>query len=155
MNFDKCELRPLTKASATEIAQWAYPAPYDAYSFRGHPSDYLMDEKAWGIEQFALFRDDIVAAQVACQFDEGKLWIGWSLAPSLCGEGNGHLFVKKCVEEIRKAKNFDGKIVLRVAASNIRAVKAYQRAGFDYVETIIDEVAYSDHLEDFWVMELA
>lgn len=44
--------------------------------------------------------------------------------------------------------------MLRVAAWNKRAILAYQKAGFVYVETIQDEIAYSNHMEDFWVMEL-
>jgi len=43
---------------------------------------------------------------------------------------------------------------LRVVAWNNRAIHTYQKAGFRYVETIEDEIAYSNHLEEFWVMEL-
>ena len=43
---------------------------------------------------------------------------------------------------------------LRVAAWNQRAIRAYQKSGFSYVKTIQDEIAYSNHMEDFWVMEL-
>lgn len=154
MDYEKCTLLPLNAGYAAAIAQWEYTAPYTAYNFKGHPADYLMNEKTWGTEQFVLCMGDTLVGQVACQLYEGKLWVGWSQSPALCGKGSGHLFVKKCVQEIRRLKNFDGKILLRVAASNARAVHAYQKAGFVYTETILDEVAYSDHLEDFWVMEI-
>lgn len=154
IDYQKCILRPLNTQYAAVIAQWEYATPYDIYNFKDHPLDYLMDEKTWGTEQFALCCGEAVIGQVACQFFEGTLWIGWAQSPAFCGSGNGHVFVKKCVEEIRNATDFRGRIALRVAASNIRAVKAYQRAGFVYRETIVDEVAYSEHFEDFWVMEI-
>lgn len=153
-DYETCTLRPLNAGYAAEIAQWEYSAPYTAYNFKDHPTDYLMDEKTWGTEQFVLCAEDTLVGQVACQLYEGRFWIGWSQAPVLCGNGGGHLFAKKCVDEIRRVKDFAGTIVLRVAASNVRAIYAYQKAGFVYKETILDEVAYSDRLEDFWVMEI-
>jgi ribosomal-protein-alanine N-acetyltransferase len=96
---------------------------------------------------------DKAVGQVACQFFESDLWVGWSLAPELCGQRNGYQFVRKCVDEIRRMKSFTGTVKLRVSARNIRAIKAYQKAGFRYLETIQDEVAYTNHIEDFWVME--
>lgn len=154
VNFETCIMRPLNAKYAAEISQWEYPAPYEAYSFKGHPNEYLMDETTWGTEQFALCSGDSLVGQVAGQFYEDRFWVGWSLSPALCGSGNGWLFVRKCVEEIRKSLNFNGNILLRVAASNVRARKAYQKAGFVHTETIQDEVAYSDYTEDFWVMEV-
>ncbi|MGM9603455.1 MAG: GNAT family N-acetyltransferase [Faecousia sp.] len=147
-------LKPLTESTAGQIADWEYESPYHAYSFKGHHDDYLLDESIWGTEQFCLMDGDAVIAQVACQFESDDLWVGWSLAPELTGKGNGGVFVRKCVEEIRRIKQPTGRILLRVAAWNQRAIKAYQKAGFTYLETIQDEIAYSDKQEDFWVMTI-
>lgn len=76
------------------------------------------------------------------------------MIPQLCGKGNGAAFVEKCVKELRYIKGHTGRMMLRVAAWNQRAIYAYQKAGFNYVETIQDEIVYSNHMEDFWVMEL-
>ena len=46
------------------------------------------------------------------------------------------------------------RIVMASSNRNKRAIKAYQKAGFRYVETIQDEIAFSGLMEDFWVMEL-
>ena len=152
MDFKTCFLQPLTEKAALEINQWEYEEPYHAYSFKGHPNGYLFDSKTWGTDQFALCYGKSVIGQVACQFDKGQLWVGWSLSPEYCGKGNGHLFVKQCIQEIRKIKQYQDKIYLRVAASNTRAIKAYQKAGFVYSKTIQDEIAYSNHMEEFWIM---
>ena len=145
-------LQPLSGKAAAEMANWAYEVPYDAYSFKGDQDDYLLDESTWGTEQFCLMDGETVIGQVACQFESGDLWAGWSMNPAMVGKGYGGIFVRKCVEEIRRAKKHTGRLLLRVAAWNQRAIKAYQKAGFTYLETIQDEIAYSGKTEDFWVM---
>ena len=154
INMAKGSLEPLTKETVAEMSRWEYEAPYDAYSFKGHHDEYLLDESIWGVEQFCLTYDGIVLGQVACQYEEDNLWVGWSMAPELTGQGNGAAFVTRCVQEIRRVKGYTGRLLLRVSARNKRAIKAYQKAGFRYVETIQDEIAFSDNMEDFCVMEL-
>ena len=154
INMAKGSLEPLTKETVAEMSRWEYEAPYDAYSFKGHHDEYLLDESIWGVEQFCLTYDGIVLGQVACQYEGDDLWVGWSMVPELTGQGNGAAFVERCVQEIRRVKGYTGRILLRVSARNKRAIKAYQKAGFRYVETIQDEIAFSDNMEDFWVMEL-
>ena len=152
--FENGELLPLSQETVAEISGWEYETPYEAYSFKGHHDEYLLDESIWGIEQFCLTCDGIILGQVACQYEGDDLWVGWSMAPMLYGKGNGAAFVSHCVHEIRRVKGHTGRILLRVSARNKRAIKAYQKAGFRYVATIQDEIAFSDNMEDFWVMEL-
>ena len=147
-------LEPLTKEIVAKISGWEYEAPYEAYSFKDHHDEYLLDETIWGVEQFCLTCDGIILGQVACQYEGNDLWVGWSMAPELTGQGNGAVFVKRCVQEIRRVKGHTGRILLRVSARNKRAIKAYQKAGFRYVKTILDEIAFADNMEEFWVMEL-
>ena len=147
-------LVPMSASAAAEISQWEYEPPFDVYNFKGHHDGYLLDESIWGIEQFCLVDGGAIVGQVACQYEGDDLWAGWSMAPALCGKGGGAAFVEKCVRELRAAKGHTGRMLLRVAAWNRRAVKAYQKAGFTYVETIQDEIAFSNHPEDFWVMAL-
>ena len=154
INMAKGSLESLTKETVAVISQWEYEAPYDAYSFKGHHDEYLLDETIWGVEQFCLACDGILLGQVACQYEGDVLWVGWSMAPELTGQGNGAAFVERCVQEIRRVKSHAGRILLRVSARNKRAIKAYQNAGFRYVETIQDEIAFSNNMEDFWVMVL-
>ena len=153
-NFEHGELLPLSQETVAEISQWEYEAPYEAYSFKGHHDEYLLDETIWGVEQFCLTYNGILLGQVACQHEGDDLWVGWSMAPEFTDQGNGAAFVTCCIKEIRKAKNHTGQMLLRVSARNLRAIRAYQKAGFCYVETIQDEIAFSGKPEDFWVMAL-
>lgn len=152
--FENGELLPLSQETVAEISQWEYETPYEAYNIKGHYDEYLMDVSTWGTEQFCLVQDGILLGQVACQYEGNDLWVGWSMAPQFCGKGGGTVFVDRCIKEIRRIKSHTGRMLLRVSARNLRAIKAYQNAGFQYIETIQDEIAYSDHIEDFWVMAL-
>ena len=153
INFNRASLQPLTHDTASRIAQWEYPPPYEDYSFTGHQDEYLMDTSTWGTEQFCLTENNILIGQAACQYEGTDLWVGWSMAPQFCGKGCGSEFVSRCVKELCRIKGHRGRVLLRVSARNLRAIKAYQKAGFRYIETIQDEIAYSNHREDFWVME--
>ena len=152
INMANGTLKPLTKEIATRISQWEYDPPYNAYSFKGRHNQYLMKESTWGTEQFCLVAGDTLFGQVSCQYDGADLWVGWAMAPQFCGQGNGASFVTRCVQELRHVKGHNGQILLRVSARNRRAIKAYQKAGFRYVKTIQDEIAYSNQIEDFWIM---
>ena len=154
IDFARGRLMPLDQNVAEIISTWVYETPYDVYNFKGASDDWLMDTSTWGTEQFCLMDGERILGQVSCQLDGTDLWVGWSMAPHLCGKGTGSEFVAQCVKELRALTNHTGRILLRVAAWNRRAIRAYEKAGFTYVETIQDEIAYSNHMEDFWVMAL-
>lgn len=151
--FEKGILKALTKEVANEISGWEYESPYEGYSYKGHSNHWLMNEATWGMEQFYLVVDESILGHVSCQLVGSDLWVGWSMTPSLCGKGSGSKFIEQCVKELCRITGHRGRILLKVAAWNRRAICAYQKAGFVYVETIKDEIAYSDCMEDFWVME--
>ena len=152
IRMENSHLEPLCQETANAIALWEYDPPYDAYNFKGTPNDYLFDTATWGDEQFCLMCDGEILGQVACQYEEADLWVGWSMAPWLCGQGYGAAFVDRCVTKLCRAKDHHGRVLLRVSARNHRAVRAYEKAGFRYLETIQDEIAYTGVIEDFLVM---
>lgn|GEM_PF-149505 len=156
MNFEQCRIVPLNDEYISEMSTWQYDAPYEAYSFR--VEGYLMNKDIWGIEQFCMIYENIVLGQVACQFDNNNnnMWVGWSLNPAYCGKGMGKEFISRCVDELCRIKNYKkGNIYLRVASWNKRAIKCYEKAGFKYYKTILDEIAGTGKQEDFYVMQIA
>ena len=155
MEYQLCKLVPITFEAADIISEWEYEPPFDAYSFKGRPNHYLKNQKSWGKEQFCMVLGNLVIAQVACQQLNDEVWVGWSLHPCLCGRGEGHFFIMRCLEELQRILGFPKgqSILLRVAKTNVRAVRTYQKAGFVCRETILDEIPYSNQPEPFWVME--
>ena len=153
MYYKNAHLHALTEEMALQISEWEYKPPLDMYSFKGRPNGYLMDKATWGTEQFCLLEQARLIGYVSCRLDKDMLGAGRPLFPKLCGRGEGHLFAEKCVQEIRGIKHYNDTVYLRAAASNIRAVKAYKRAGFVLSEIIQDEIADTNNIEDFWVMK--
>lgn len=70
------------------------------------------------------------------------MWMGWGLNPKLCGKGLGKKFVSQCVDFAAKEYDYKGEFVrCGVAAFNKRAIKVYERLGFETFRTCEGEIA--------------
>ncbi|MFD1954722.1 GNAT family N-acetyltransferase [Paenibacillus thailandensis] len=126
---------------AAEIMKWQYPPPYSVYSMSGGEEE--LAELMNGTYYYALSGDGEIAGYfcvggsarvpggfaVGLYADEFCLDIGLGLRPDMTGRGLGACFVKQVMafveEEFRPRR-----LQLVVAAYNIRAVRAYLKAGF-------------------------
>ena len=136
----------MTEEAAAEISRRTYPHPYEAYNFKATDDeiDQLMnglhvavyDEKG-SLCGFVAFG---WSAQVVCDeseelyLDETFTDIALGLAPELCGRGLGVGLVKCAVDFAKELFPEDG-VRLTVKSDNLRAVKTYQRAGFEAATT--------------------
>ncbi|WP_127572717.1 GNAT family N-acetyltransferase [Paenibacillus xylaniclasticus] len=125
---------------AEELCGWRYEPPFDLY---GWPDWSRM--KAEGIE----FGDETIRRQqyMTAIDHEGHMIgflqlfpmlgvtrLGLGLRPDLCGRGFGPAFANAAAEEaLRQAP--DNAVDLEVLTWNIRAIRAYQRAGFVIEDT--------------------
>ena len=127
-------ITPLTQAEAEEVAAWRYPgeyAFYDADSVSDGLSE-LLDPARRGDEYLAARGPDgSLEGFVQLEAAGDGVEIGLGLRPDLTGRGLGLAFTAAAIElaEHRGAE----RIVLVVAAFNLRAIRVYERAGF--VET--------------------
>ncbi|MGO1372397.1 MAG: GNAT family N-acetyltransferase [Senegalia sp. (in: firmicutes)] len=70
------------------------------------------------------------------------MWIGWGLKPELCGKGLGEKFVSACVDFAIKEYDYKGEYVhFGVAEFNKRAIKVYERLGFETFRECEGEIA--------------
>ena len=64
--------------------------------------------------------------------NRAELWIGFGLKPELTGIGLGYGFVSACVEFAVTHSDYKGEYIrLGVAIFNKRAIKVYERVGFE------------------------
>lgn len=151
IDFDNCNLVSLNDDILQEFYSWEYDNPYDIYNLS--KNDYFKDKSTWGIEQFALVNKNKVIAQVACQILDNDMWVGWSLKPELCGNGNSNLFIKKCINELIHIKRYTNQyIFLKVEDWNKRAINAYKKAEFKYYGSIKRNVDKSNDMVNFHIM---
>lgn len=144
----------MTETFARCILEWRYEPPYDVYNYHASAA-HLLDAAKWGKVTFAVldaedtlvgeltvgFVDDreqwvSLAEMESGRLEGSRLWIGFGLRPDLTGRGLGGEFVQACVAfAVRHARlvyahAMEG-IGLGVYAFNQRAIRVYERAGFE------------------------
>lgn len=126
---------PMQREYADEIAfQWKYDGIYAFYDMTADKDDLreFLDEERWGEEHFAVFNErNELAGYCSYTFEEGIMWIGFGLKPSLTGKGLGAEFIKSGISYgVSRFGYTRDHVMLAVAAFNARAIKVYEKAGF-------------------------
>lgn len=136
-------LAPMTERRAAAVASWSYPPPYDRYNIGpwerlAAEGRELADPSIRESQYRSVLRGDELCGFVQwfpllSERADGEpvriIRLGVGLRPDLCGRGLGAAFAAYLAEEA--AARFPGAAIdLEVASSNLRAVKAYERAGF-------------------------
>ena len=163
---------PMDKAYASEIVEtWKYEDEYSIYDY-SNEADHMLDSEAWGTGIFAVLNEEgeLVGELSVEFFDEDdnyteysefnnkelinqrELWIGFGMRPDLIGQGRGGEFVTACVGYAVNQTQYQGEYVrLGVAEFNQRAIRAYEKAGFEIFKrekgTINGEVFDCVHMQ--------
>lgn len=131
---------PLNPLEAQEICTWHYEAPYDFYDMEADPEDLaeFLNPPAQ-VHQFAV-RERSHGLIGFFTFVEEQEWIevGLGLRPGLTGQGMGEDFVRQGLK-FAIARFRPAGFRLAVAAFNGRAIKVYERVGFQTVRTFLQE----------------
>jgi len=153
---------PMTDYYAHQIVEhWKYPGEYAIYDYINE-ADHMLDSDGWANGIFAVLDEgeELIAELSIEFFDESgqytnyldfgdetlintrQLWIGFGLRPDLVGQGNGAGFVTACLEFALARFPYHGKYAhLGVAEFNQRAIRAYQKAGFQIYDRVVGEIA--------------
>ncbi|MBS4536991.1 GNAT family N-acetyltransferase [Clostridium sp. D2Q-11] len=148
------------------IDNWKYGEEYQVYDYVNE-TELLLDEENWGHGKFAVLdeKDELVGEFTIEFFKEGEedsedegyvehrvvrsnpkstyeMWVGWGLKPELCGKGLGEKFVASCIDFAIEEYNYKGEYVhFGVASFNKRAIKVYERLGFETFRTCEGEIS--------------
>lgn len=156
---------PMNREYASTIVEtWKYQKEYAIYDYTNE-SDHMLDETGWGRGIFAVLdsEGDLIG-ELSIEFldergqytnyrdfedealiNQRELWIGFGLRPDLVGRGLGAEFVTACVEyAIQKYHYRGGFVRLGVALFNQRAIKTYEKAGFQKFETAVGDIGGKD-----------
>ena len=144
----------LTQSDAEKIALWHYEGEYAFYDSEADAEDLseLLDPSLRGDTMFSV-RDGAceLVGFFAFQNTDGVVDFGLGLRPDLTGKGLGAAFVRTGLDFVQS--QFSPKTIqLRVAAFNKRAIKVYQRVGFNEVEHYMNRTNGGEF--DFIRMEL-
>jgi len=135
--------RRMTPADARVIAGWRYPAPYDFYDADADPDD-LAELLSAPDSYFAAIGDDgEITGFLEIKSEQPVAEIGLGLRPDLTGRGVGLGFVDAALAFVR-GRSSPERFELSVAEFNTRAIRVYERAGFEVAERYIHRTAGSD-----------
>ena len=139
-------LKPITPRDARAISRWRYEGPYSIYNGDPTSVDSLLqprlryhsvyDECGDLVGYFCFGEDARVSAgkRLGVYGREVALDIGLGMRPDLTGRGLGEEFVHaglRFAREVYSPRAFR----LTVAAFNRRAIRVYERTGFETTET--------------------
>jgi ribosomal-protein-alanine N-acetyltransferase len=139
-------LTRITRADAQTISRWRYDEPYSVYD--GNPASVaslleprysyhsVHDDHGELVGYFCFGEDARVpAGKRLGLYEPGPaLDLGLGLRPDLTGQGLGERFVQAGLRFAKKM--YDPRLFrLTVATFNRRAIRVYERAGFEPVET--------------------
>jgi len=138
---------PMTAAHADAIVAWHYEGPYTFYDVEQDPNDAreFLDRETWGKTLFA-----VVEAQgelvgfFSCTQGGATVTIGLGLRPDLTGHGRGLAFIQAGLDFARRTF-IPQQFRLSVALFNRRAIRVYERAGFQPVRTVMVETNGGQH----------
>jgi RimJ/RimL family protein N-acetyltransferase len=147
--------RPMNEADARAIFGWRYEEPYSLYNpdpqdqgFIGWLSDprnlyYSVATEKGELIGFCCFGAD---AQVSggTYPDDGTIDVGLGLRPDLTGKGMGGEFLSAILKFAKREFSPQG-FRVTVATFNPRAIRAYEKAGFQPVRTFIRKTDSGQH----------
>lgn len=161
---------PMTEEYAREmIDNWKYDGQYSIYNYENE-EELLLNKSIWGKGIFAVLNEkNELIGEVNIEFfdekdeyidyknldDEKKetaeMWFGFGLKPELTGKGIGKDFAQACVNFAKKKNDYKGNCIrLGVAEFNKRAIKVYERAGFEKFNTHQGEIA-GEKIDIIWM----
>lgn len=149
------QIKPMDQQEAEEYLRWSYAEPYDFYntpvaSFSECLTAIL--DPTSGEDLYAVYREGRYFGIFSYKINGQSLELGLGMRPEECGKHQGVLFTALGVAFARSQLRHRGKIWLRVADFNQRAIRTYETAGFTEVE---QQLALSwDRLVNFIHMEL-
>jgi [ribosomal protein S18]-alanine N-acetyltransferase len=141
----KISYRPADEASAREFVQWQYEPPYDVYNcppeqvekyirYSIDPKNniYAMFDQTEKLIGYCSYGRD--ARIPGGDYSEDALDIGLMIKPELTGQGLGTDIASKVVQNGVNVYS-PGKLRVTIAAFNKRAIRVWEKNGFQQIQT--------------------
>lgn len=148
--------KQMNKEYAEEIAyKWKYSGSYSFYDITADEDDLeeFLDPDEWDNSFVVLNEFEQLIGFYSYYFKEDIMWIGFGLKPELTGKGYGAEFVRVGIDFGLKKYDYEKDyLMLAVAKFNQRAVKVYQKLGFEISEEYLQKTNGGEY--EFYKMKL-
>lgn len=136
MRILEYEFEIMTQGQAEFIAfTWHYDGEYSFYDMEADKEDLdeFLNPKKRGDTTFVVSKEkELLGFFSFNEVNKNTIEIGLGMRPDLTGRGVGEQFVRAGIE-FAKSNYKPDKITLSVASFNQRAIKVYQKIGFEEV----------------------
>ncbi|MFJ7934925.1 GNAT family N-acetyltransferase [Sporosarcina sp. NPDC096371] len=134
--------KTMTQEQAEDIAySWHYDGEYSFYDMEADQEDLVefLDPEKRGDYTFIVLKDHTLVGFFSfTKIEANTIDIGLGMRPDLTGGGDGLAFVKAGVAFAESTFTPD-KITLSVVTFNKRAIKVYEKAGFEAGSTFMQD----------------
>lgn len=151
MEFKKIKKDYMKSEYAKQITEWKYNNEYSVYNLPSYEECVnekyritLEDEKN-NYKVYILNNEVVFYYNIKKIYDD-RICIGVGLKPEYCGKGLGAYFLNDCIKEI-KNKFTNPILFVRVRSWNKRAIKAYEKVGFNILRSYIMEDRFGKNTE--------
>ncbi len=134
------EIRQMSQEDARLVATWRYDPPYSFYDADADAGDLalLLSAEVREGRSFSALSDGVLVGFFEFKVERDVVVVGLGLRPDLTGQGLGLGFMEAGLAFARE--RFEpSRFSLSVAAFNERAIRVYERAGFEPVRTFNHE----------------
>lgn len=137
------KIRNLRHENALEIANnWKNPDIYSFYDMTKDIEDYneFISPNLRGDGHYEILDNkmNLSGFLTVSEEDEGVLEIGLGMKPELTGNGQGEIFLRDILQYLKSEYDYSS-IKLAVVSFNARAIKVYERVGFQIEKTFMME----------------
>ena len=140
--FGNLIFRLMNEDYANAIANWHYEGVYVFYDMDQDTEDLaeLLDPRSWPDKYYAVVNEceELIGFFSFYQEETGAVTVGLGLRPDHTGKGLGQAFVEAGLEFAREKYN-PTMFCLSVATFNQRAIRVYERAGFQAGQVFMHE----------------
>jgi len=127
-----------------EIISWKYDGKYSEYNMDSYNdlkarNSRIVNSKNWDNYNCYFKENELIGYTNVVEKENGEIFLGIGLAPKFCGKGLGYGILKNTMSII-KEKYPGSKIVLSVRSWNERAIKCYEKIGFEFIDKCVKKL---------------
>ncbi len=130
----------MNEAYARAIASWHYDSAHAFYDMDQDQEDLaeLLDPQSWINKYHAMLDGDHLVGFFCFEREENAVLIGLGLRPDCTGKGLGQAFLEAGLQVARE-RYHPTEFRLVVATFNQRAIRLYEKAGFERDGTYLNQ----------------
>jgi RimJ/RimL family protein N-acetyltransferase len=129
--------RPINEEDANVIISYKHGNDFQCFDSEKHASDIDTLLTMDGVDFFVAVNDDedIIGFSEVTFDEDGIMEMSGALLPEFAGEGLGYDFLTQCIDYLIDQYDYDKpNIVTLVKPEDRRAIKVFERVGFQLVE---------------------